>query len=299
MLLFSIIVPTAERPTQLDTCLHALVHQDYCHDCFEVIVVDDGSQKSATEVVASLVDQLDVTLLTQPHAGPATARNTGAARARGKFLAFTDDDCVPASDWLKNLAARFAETPEHIIGGRTLNALPTNPYSSTSQVIIDVVYGYYNADPNEVRFLTTNNFALPTNRFRALGGFDPTFVVSEDREFCDRWLHHGYRMTYAPEVVVHHMHHLSLRGLWRQHFNYGRGAFHFHQVRARRGWGRFRPELGFYVDLLPYPLANLRGPRALLLETLLMVAQVANAAGFLWQGTKRAEKTSSAVAALS
>jgi len=69
-----------------------------------VIVVDDGSEMPLEAVVAAFHDQLDVTLLTEPHAGPATARNTGAVRAKGEFLAFTDDDCTPASDWLQTLA---------------------------------------------------------------------------------------------------------------------------------------------------------------------------------------------------
>src|SRR5919109_3753697 len=49
------------------------------------------------------------------------------------------------------------------------------------------------------------------------GGFDTTFRTSEDRDLCDRWLHHAYRMIYAPEVIVSHAHPLTLRTFWRQH----------------------------------------------------------------------------------
>jgi GT2 family glycosyltransferase len=80
----------------------------------------------------------------------------------------------------------------------------------------DAVYAYYNDDPHQAHFFTTNNLALPAERFRAIGGFDTTFplAASEDREFCDRWLHHGYQMTYSPEVVVYHAHVLTLRTFW-------------------------------------------------------------------------------------
>jgi GT2 family glycosyltransferase len=284
---FSIIIPTYDRPAQLAACLQALARLDYHRDRFEVLVVDDGSQTPPETVVTSFRDRLDVTLLAQPHAGPAAARNCGAARAKGRFLAFTDDDCMPAPGWLQSLAARFASTPDQIIGGRTLNALSDNLYSTTSQTIIEVVYAYYNTDPNQASFFASNNLAVPADRFRAIGGFDETFMTSEDRELCDRWLHHSYRMTYAPEAVVYHAHALTLRTFWRQHFRYGRGAFRFHQTRARRGWGRFMPEPKFHLTLLGYPFSQARGRRALRLAASLMLSQVASAAGLAWEGMSK------------
>jgi GT2 family glycosyltransferase len=167
--------------------------------------------------------------------GPAAARNAGAKRAKGIFLVFTDDDCMPNSDWLQKLAARCAETPNRLIGGRTLNALHSNVYSTVSQAILDIVYSYYNSVPNQARFFASNNQAIPLAGFSELNGFDPNFNASEDRDLCDRWLHCGYRMTYAPEAIVRHAHALTLPGFCRQHFNYGRGAFRFYQRRARRG----------------------------------------------------------------
>ncbi len=84
---FSVIIPTYQRPEQLGTCLSALTELDYPSDRFEIIVVDDGSPVSPEPVVASFRDRLNLTLLTQPNSGPASARNTGAAHAKGEFLA--------------------------------------------------------------------------------------------------------------------------------------------------------------------------------------------------------------------
>jgi GT2 family glycosyltransferase len=289
---FSIIIPTYARPRQLATCLRSLARLDYPRNRFEVIVVDDGNETPPEAVVASFCGHLDVRLLTQAHAGPAAARNTGAARAKGKFLAFTDDDCAPAPDWLQSLAARFARAPDCAIGGRTLNALPDNPYSTASQLIVDVVYAHYNANPDQASFLATNNLAVPADRFQAIGGFDAAFFpfASEDRDFCNRWLHHGYRMIYAPEVLVYHAHALTFRTFLRQHFSYGCGAFRYHKARARRGSGRFIVEVEFYLDLLKLLSdsgSQIRSWRALLLATLLVMWQGANAAGFLWEWANR------------
>src|SRR5688572_17617375 len=106
--IFSIIIPTRNRSGHLAACLKSLARLDYPCDRFEVIVVDDGSETPVDGVVAAIRERIDVSLATQAHAGPATARNRGAAGAKGEFLAFTDDDCAPASDWLQRLAARFA-----------------------------------------------------------------------------------------------------------------------------------------------------------------------------------------------
>lgn len=291
--LFSIIIPTYNRPRQLSTCLESLTRLNFRRDGFEVIVVDDGSAMSLEPVVASFHDRLEVALLKQPNAGPAAARNTGAAQARGKFLAFTDDDCAPAPDWLQALAARFVVIPDGMIGGRTLNALPDNPYSTASQLLIDYLYTYYNADHHEAQFFTSNNLAVPADRFRALGGFDITYTRSaaEDREFCDRWQHYGYRMVYAPEVVIYHAHALTLRTFWRQHFHYGGGAFRFHQARAQREAGRVRLEpLSFYLNLLRYPFSPAQSRRAWLIAALLALSQGAHAAGYLWERIRQTSR---------
>jgi glycosyltransferase involved in cell wall biosynthesis len=283
---FSIVIPTYERPRQLASCLQALTLVDYPLERFEVIVVDDGGAQSLDGVIEPFRGRLDIKLCAQKNTGPAGARNFGAARARGEFLAFIDDDCAPAAVWLRALASSFVKTPEHLIGGRTLNALKLNPYAETSQLIIEVVYAHFNVDPNDARFFASNNFALAVERFREMQGFDKSFTTSEDREFCDRWRERGYGMTYAPEAVVYHAHDLTLRSLWRQHFGYGRGARRFHQARAANGRGRFQPDFDFYFKLLRASASTPRKARALQLTTLLGWSQLANAAGFFYERYK-------------
>ncbi|MBA3243333.1 MAG: glycosyltransferase [Acidobacteria bacterium] len=280
---FSLIVPTYERPAQLASCLGALARLDYSPERFEVIIVDDGSAVAPASVVEQFRESLDVSLYSQKNSGPASARNFGAQHARGAVLAFTDDDCEPDPLWLRALAARFARTPDRIVGGRTLNALPLNLYSETSQTIIEAVYAHFNADPEDARFFASNNLAIPAGLFRELRGFDETFNTSEDRELCDRWLARGFRMTYAPEAVVRHSHVLTLRSLWSQHFGYGRGARRFHHARATRGEGRFKPDMDFYLKLLRASSSQTRKTRAAQLTALLLWSQLANTAGFFYE----------------
>jgi len=282
---FSIIVPTYNRPAQLGLCLTAISRLEYEPDRFEVIVVDDGSKMPLDAIIARFHGKLDVTLLTQQNSGPARARNTGAARAKGQFLAFTDDDCAPASSWLRKLAARFVQESEQIIAGRALNALPDNPYSTVSQTVSDYLMDYYNSQPDQARFCSGNNLAMPYSTFNAVGGYDTNFPLGagEDREFSDRLLYHNYRLVYAPEIVVYHFHELTLCTFVRQHFNYGQGSLQFYQTRARRNNKPIMVESkSFYVNLLLYPFPREWGCRRIPLKALLALSQLANGVGHLW-----------------
>jgi GT2 family glycosyltransferase len=283
---FSIIIPTFNRPLPLTHCLQSLVRLDYPRDRFEAIVVDDGGESPAEAVVSPFRNRLNITMITQPHSGPAVARNKGAMHANGEFLALTDDDCTPAADWLKNLAVRFNGTPDNMIGGRTLNVLLQNPYSTASDLLIRYLYAYYNVDPDQAHFFTSNNLTLPKDSFRRIGGFDVFFqrAGGEDREFCERWLRHGFRMTYAPEALIYHAHALRLHSFCRQQFNYGCGAYRFHQLRAHHWLHHLQMEpLSFYVNMMRYPLAKIHGTKRFLFLALIVLSQGLNTTGFLWE----------------
>jgi glycosyltransferase involved in cell wall biosynthesis len=280
--LVSIVIPSRNRPSQLGVCLEALEKLEYPQDRFEVIVVDDGSRFPLDEIVARFTGRLEVRLLKRAQGGAARARNAGTALARGDVFAFTDDDCAPAPEWLQAMVGALTEHPASLVGGRTINALPQNLYSAASQALVDYLYAYYNTDPARARFFTSNNLALRSELYRQVGGFpeDWPCLPAEDREFCDRLCHQDSRLVYCPEAVVLHRHDLNLRTFWHQHFDYGRGARHFHAARARRGAERPRIEpLSFYSRLLQYPFAQAK-PRPVALTALFCLSQAANAAGF-------------------
>ncbi len=287
---FSVVVATHNRPASLERCLRSLAQLDYPHDALEVIVVDDGSDTPLDSIVDGVSDGLDVKLVTQTPSGPATARNTGVARSKGTYVAFTDDDCTPAPDWLATLAARLTENPDLLIGGLTINALARNMYATASQTLIGYLYSYYNAPAEQASFLTSNNMAFSRRRFDEVGGFDTSIPrpAAEDRELCDRWLYNGLPMLYAPEAIVYHYHDLTPRRFWRQQFGYGRGAYYFHLTRAQRGETSVRIEPpAFYVDLFRYPFMQLPVRTALKVAPLLGIAQLANAVGFFWERRSR------------
>lgn len=286
---FSLIIPTYNRPKQLGRCLQALIGMNYPIDYYEVIVVDDGSLEPLNKVIVQFEEQLNLSLLRQDNAGPAAARNYGAAHAKSEFLAFTDDDCEPVADWLSIFADQFEKTPEVLLGGKSINKLTDNPFSSTSQLIVDIVYRHYNADPLRARFFASNNIAMPTQQFHQLGGFNTNFRTAEDRELCDRWRASGYGMIYSEKAVLHHSHALSLSSYCRQHFAYGQGAYYYYQIRRLRGSGTMVDEMKFHLNFqnwLLYPFSQAPWTKFIPIAGMLLLWQIINVAGFFSEMVK-------------
>jgi len=288
---YSIVVPTFRRHDSLARCLEAIQALRFPRDRFEVVVVDDGSPSPPSDLVDSLDGSLQARLVTTRHAGPATARNTGARLARGRYLVFTDDDCMPHEDWLSSIDRwTSAKSGPVAIGGHTVNVLTDNVYAAASQGIIDYLYEYFGGNSATRRFFTSNNLVVPREEFLSLGGFNETFALAaaEDRDFCERWLEAGRRLQYADDVMVRHAHVLDLVRFNRQHFNYGRGAFDLHRSRAQRGEGSLKIEpVRFYAGLVAHPLRTSRGWRGALLASLHLWSQIAYVAGYLFERLRR------------
>ncbi len=280
--LFSVIVPTHDRPGRLAACLEALASIDFSPEKFEVVVSDDGSPVSPAAVVAQFADRLRVTLVHGPKAGPGAARNRGAARALGRFFVFTDDDCAAEPDWLKVFERCFAQRPDRLIAGGIVNDLPTNRYSTATQLIVAYAYANNARRATSTMFFNTCNLAVPAEQFRQIGGFSQAFPLAagEDYDFCHRWQHAGLPAFYAPNAVVRHAHALTLRSFCRQHFNYGRGLFLCRRRIAKREQRSLRVEAPtFYWGLLRFPLQQTNGAGGWTSVLLVLGSQVATFAG--------------------
>jgi glycosyltransferase involved in cell wall biosynthesis len=285
---WSVVVPTYDRPRQIAACLKSLGTLTPPSGGFEIIVVNDGGRAPPLEAVerARHGTPARVTVLTQENQGPAVARNTGAERAQGEWLAFTDDDCLPDQGWLLQLDRVTSGSPDILLGGRTMNAFEDNIYSVASQLLTDFTSAYFDGGAAG-RFYNSNNMAVPRDAFLKAGGFDVRLPkAGEDREFSDRWSARGQPTRTVEFAVVHHAHNLTLLSFLRQHFTYGRAASEYRRIRADAG-RPVRVELRFYLRSLRYAGTVARGLRAAALSTLIFLAHGAYGAGLLLETIRR------------
>jgi len=290
---FSVVIPAHNRPRRLIECLAAISMLAYTVTRYEVIVVDDGSDESMEPAVAPFLGRMNIALLRQSHSGPARARNAGAAAARGKYVAFTDDDCRPDPGWLAALAKSVAANPGCAVGGQTINGLPENLFSTASQLLLQYVYRHWNRDEDDAFFIASNNLVFPRERFIEMKGFDIRFplAAAEDRELCDRWRWQDGRIVYAPDAIIHHFHTLNLKTFLAQHFNYGRGALIFHEIKRQRAEKSVSLDGGsFYWNMPGYLFAHNHGVRSVAVAMLIGLSQIVMPLGYLRQWYLRSQK---------
>lgn len=288
-LLFSVIIPTYNRPQTLRQCLRALGNQQLDKTAYEIIVVNDGGEP-LQHLQKNLPDAVTLLLLNQANAGPAAARNAGAAVARGKYLVFTDDDCAPDERWLHHFEHAFFNAPQRtLLGGKTINALPQNIYASASQLLVDFLYEFHAKTQSPHTFYTSNNMAISKQNFDSIGGFDQLFptAAAEDREFSIRWAANNGNLRFVPKAINFHYHQMTFRKYFRQHFNYGRGARILYQmlnVKRYKISQQFLPK-SFYMQLFTFPWKSKHAPRLKILALcgLLFVSQFANALGYFYR----------------
>ncbi len=107
-LIASIIVATKNRPDRIGMMLDALLMQKIS-DAFEIIICNDGSTDNTKEIIEGYAKKFKkITVINLPKSkGPATARNKGIFKAKGKYIVIMDDDCVAGNNWLKDLLNPF------------------------------------------------------------------------------------------------------------------------------------------------------------------------------------------------
>lgn len=112
--LISIVVPVFNSEKYIEECVHSIQHQTY--DCFEVILVDDGSQDGSQDILKKAV-KLDsrVKLITQSNKGTSAARNEALNHCSGDYITFIDSDDLISSDYLEILLSLALENGADIV----------------------------------------------------------------------------------------------------------------------------------------------------------------------------------------
>jgi len=211
----SVIVPAYQAAETLPACLSALAGQTISPSDYEVIVVDDGS----TDNTADVARAAGVTVITQPHAGAATARNRGATAARGKLLLFTDSDCAPVPGWIEALSIPFRD-PEVAGAKGTYLSRQRDLVARFTQLEYEDRYDRM-AGSHRIDFIDTYSAAYRRDIFLLNNGFDTSFLIDEDQEFSLRLAEKGYKLIFVPAAQVYHQHNRTLAQYIRRKFRIG------------------------------------------------------------------------------
>jgi glycosyltransferase involved in cell wall biosynthesis len=243
----SIIIPVKNAERTMGKMFEYLMAVDYPHAKIEIIIADGGSKDKTIEIIREWQGRYPFIKLVEvkDSKSPGQARNVALKEVTGEYILFTDADCAPEPGWIKELLKPFFMDPQ--IGGvggevLTLKVEKDNLVESYCEQTFFLsprgrggIYksGYMPAlianYPSEVDgshrcpFFATANVAFPKKVFDKEGGEFWHQPTGEDVDFCLRVLADGYKLYYAKESVVKHMHRVNLKNFTNQWYHYGYG----------------------------------------------------------------------------
>ncbi len=203
----TVIVCTCNRARYLEKCLESVYSQD--HPPSEVLVVNGPSVDDTMEVAS----RMGARVVQQSGQGIANARNIGVEAARNELIAFIDDDCLAARDWLGKLVLKLEEPGVSGVGGKAVSARDgrtefENGYVGNSGLIRShnpSPQPYYLSGGGRFNNVVCMNAAFKRSAVKAVGGFDEYFnYYFEETDLCVRMTQAGYRIVHEPRAVVEH-----------------------------------------------------------------------------------------------
>jgi glycosyltransferase involved in cell wall biosynthesis len=239
----SLIICTRDRSRQLSACLESMRRLTF-EQPWELILVDNGSVDNTANIMKEFIETASVpaTYLFEPNQGKSRALNRAIFAAQGEIVAFTDDDCYPAEDFLTQLWSAFADPSVGYITGRIMLHDPTDYPMTINESLLQRTF--LGGSLLRIGDVQGANMAFRRQVLLDIGGFDPlfgpgSFFIAEELDAAARASAIGWSGQYRPEVIVRH-HHGRKRSeavSSMRSYNVGMGAYHMKLLLSeRRFW---------------------------------------------------------------
>ena len=217
--MLTVIFATRDRARSLPRVLSAFAALQPPPGGWALAIVDNGSRDATASVVHGFADRLPVTLLQCPDPGKNRALNCALPLVRGDLAVFTDDDVLPAPDWLLALRRAADAHPEAtLFGGTVLLEWPAPPPRWLSEFAVEfgVLYGKneHPSGPCTVWYVTGANMAIRSAVFAAGARFaehvgpdatNPVYLMGSETELVRRLHGQGHAQWFAAEARVTHI----------------------------------------------------------------------------------------------
>ena len=219
---YSIIIPVFNRPDEVDELLQSLVGQTLKD--FEVVIVEDGSEKPCKDVCDKYVGKIDVKYFMKKNSGPGQSRNYGAERANGEYLIVLDSDVVLPEGYLKAVDDELNREPSDAFGGPDCahdSFTETQKAISYSMTSFFTTGGIRGGKKKLDKFYPRSfNMGIRRDVYKRLGGFSK-MRFGEDIDFSIRIFKAGCKCRLFPEAWVWHKRRTDMRKFFRQVYNSG------------------------------------------------------------------------------
>ena len=221
---YSIIVPVFNRPDEVDELLESLCSQTLKD--FEVVIVEDGSQKPCKDVCDKYAGILDLHYYNKENSGPGQSRNYGVERAQGEYVIILDSDVVLPESYLEAIDSAISHQTSDIVawGGPDASHpsfTPVQKAISYSMTSFFTTGGIRGGKAKLDKFYPRSfNMGIRRDVYQELGGFSK-MRFGEDIDFSYRIVEAGYQPRLFPDAWVWHKRRTDFRKFFRQVYNSG------------------------------------------------------------------------------
>lgn len=200
----SVIIPIFNDAMRLKICLEALENQTYPKSLYEVIVVDNGSDKD--QDIEGIITQFGQAIATyESTPGSYAARNKGISLAKGEVIAFTDADCIPASDWIEKGVENLLKVPNCGLVAGNIEIFPKDINHPTSVELFEIATAFPQEQHlRDLKYGATANLFTFKSVIQEVGTFNQDLKSGGDLDWGRRVYGHGYQQVYAEDVRIAH-----------------------------------------------------------------------------------------------
>jgi len=217
--LISVVICTHNRADYLPQAIRSVLDQGMPPGRYELIVVDNRSTDRTREIVRPFESNPSVRYEYEDVLGLCHARNTGWQKARGRFVAYLDDDAIAEPGWLAAIEEAFSSMPGiGVVGGRVdpiwAGARPT---WLSDEIALSLTILNWSEHPKVIEdlgreWLVGANMAVPRSVLSEVGGFHPSLdrvggrMLSSGDVFLEKQiLNRGHLCLYHPKMAVRHL----------------------------------------------------------------------------------------------
>lgn len=217
----TVIIPVKNEVDKIEQCLEAVFNQTI--QPYEILIIDGHS----TDETVKIAQKFQVKILYEDYGAVGGARQVGVDSAKGDFVAFTDADCIPEKNWLKNLVKGFDNGIVGVGGG--IKNIGKGLWEKSIALALDSFLG--SADSVQDRVFSNERFVKSISGCNSMykkidlitvGGFNVKLSVNEETELNSRLSKFG-KLLYVPNAVVLHNQDRNLKEFTKRIYSFGRG----------------------------------------------------------------------------
>ena len=250
---YSVVVAVYNRPEEMIELLKSIADQTFRD--FEIIIVDDGSDRSSRLAFQKYKSQLNLSYFFTENQGPALARNFGVKKSEGKWIIFFDSDCSIPNNYFFEVEKFLSVNDVSLYGGPDMMDESFTYLQKSINFSMTSLFTTGGIRGNKLsidKFLPRSfNMGIKREAFDEVDGFSNIRQYGEDLDLSYKLIFSGKKSSLIPDAKVFHKRRTNLLNFFNQMYKSGKGR-HFLNIKYKNTFKLFHlfPSLFIFIFIL-------------------------------------------------